>query len=73
MTFDLIIRGGTVVDGLGGRPFIGDVAVADGVVAAVGIVDGDGAREIERRVCSSRPASSTCTPITTARRSGRTA
>jgi N-acyl-D-amino-acid deacylase len=48
MTYDLIIRNGTIVDGLGGEPFIGDVAVQDGVVAAVGHVNGSGAaREID--------------------------
>src|ERR1700682_999682 len=47
MTFELIIRGGTVVDGLGGQPYVGDVAVADGVIAAVGSVDGDATREID--------------------------
>ena len=47
MTLDLIIRGGTVVDGLGGEPFVADVAVSDGVVVAVGDVDGAAAREID--------------------------
>jgi N-acyl-D-amino-acid deacylase len=51
MTYDLIIRNGTIVDGLGGEPFIGDVAVQDGVIAAVGNVgalSGAGAaREID--------------------------
>jgi N-acyl-D-amino-acid deacylase len=48
MTYDLIIRNGTIVDGLGGEPYIGDVAVHDGVIAAVGSVNGDGAaREID--------------------------
>ncbi len=46
-TFDLCIRNGTIVDGLGGEPFVGDVAVADGVIAAVGTVDGTAAREID--------------------------
>src|SRR6476619_781905 len=45
--FDLCIRNGTIVDGLGGEPFVGDVAVADGVIAAVGDVDGKAAREID--------------------------
>ena len=27
MTYDLIIRNGTLVDGLGGEPYVGDVAV----------------------------------------------
>jgi N-acyl-D-amino-acid deacylase len=47
MTYDLVIRNGTVVDGLGGEPFTGDVAVRDGVIAAVGTVDGSGTREID--------------------------
>jgi N-acyl-D-amino-acid deacylase len=47
MSFDLIIRGGTIVDGLGGQPYTGDVAVKDGVIAAVGTVDGEVAREID--------------------------
>ena len=46
-TFDLCIRNGTIVDGLGGEPFVGDVAVSDGVIAAVGTVDGDAVREID--------------------------
>src|ERR1700754_3858591 len=47
MTFDLLIKGGTIVDGLGGEPFVGDVAIKDGVIAAVGTVDEDAAREID--------------------------
>jgi N-acyl-D-amino-acid deacylase len=47
MTYDLVIRNGTIVDGLGGEPYVGDVAVADGVIAAVGSVDGEADREIE--------------------------
>ncbi len=48
MTYDLIIRNGTIVDGLGGEPHIGDVAVRDGVIAAVGHVNGaDAKRKID--------------------------
>jgi N-acyl-D-amino-acid deacylase len=51
MTYDLIIRNGTIVDGLGADPYVGDVAVKDGVikkVGAVGSANGDGAtREID--------------------------
>ena len=47
MAYDLIIRNGTIVDGLGGEPDIGDVAVSEGVIAAVGAVDGSGTREID--------------------------
>ncbi|KKW64058.1 amidohydrolase family protein [Mycolicibacterium elephantis] len=47
MTYDLVIRGGTIVDGLGGEPYVGDVALSNGVIAAVGTVDGAGTREID--------------------------
>ena len=44
---ELVIRNGTVVDGTGVDRFVGDVAVSDGVVTAVGEVDGRGSREID--------------------------
>ncbi len=47
MSYDLVIRNGTIVDGLGGEPYVGDVAVSDAVIAAVGTVDGSGGREID--------------------------
>lgn len=40
MSFDLVVRNGTIVDGLGGKPYVGDVAVHDGVIAEVGTVAG---------------------------------
>jgi N-acyl-D-aspartate/D-glutamate deacylase len=48
-TYDLVIRGGSVVDGTGSAPFDGDVAVKDGVIVAVGRVSGAGAEEIDAR------------------------
>ncbi len=45
--FDLIIRNGTVVDGTGAARYSADVAVKDGLIAAVGRVSGDAAREID--------------------------
>lgn len=47
MQYDLVIRGGTIVDGSGGVPRRGDVAVRGGVIAAVGAVHGVGRREID--------------------------
>jgi N-acyl-D-amino-acid deacylase len=48
MTYSLIIRNGTIIDGLGGEPYVGDVAVRDGIITAVGHVNGDTAdREID--------------------------
>ena len=44
---DLIIRNGTVVDGTGAPPVAGDVEVTDGVITAVGTVDGTATREID--------------------------
>jgi N-acyl-D-aspartate/D-glutamate deacylase len=45
--YDVIIRGGTVVDGTGAPARTADVAITDGVVAEVGRVDGDAARTID--------------------------
>jgi N-acyl-D-aspartate/D-glutamate deacylase len=45
--FDLIIRGGTIVDGTGQDRFTGDIAIKDGLIAQVGEVRGDGAEEID--------------------------
>ncbi len=44
---DLIIRGGTVVDGTGDPGRTADVAVRDGVVTEVGRVEGSATREID--------------------------
>ena len=40
--FDVIVRNGLVVDGSGAPGFIGDVAIQDGKIAAVGRVEGEG-------------------------------
>jgi dihydroorotase/N-acyl-D-amino-acid deacylase len=45
--FDLVIRGGRIVDGTGNPWFNGDVAVKDGKIAAVGRVSGSAARTID--------------------------
>ena len=45
--YDLIIRGGTVIDGSGRPGFAGDVAVLGGRIVAVGEVAGTGREEID--------------------------
>jgi N-acyl-D-aspartate/D-glutamate deacylase len=45
--FDLVIRNGLVLDGSGGEGRHGSVAVRDGVVAAVGDVEGSATRTID--------------------------
>ncbi len=47
MRHDLIIRNGAIVDGTGAPAYRGDVAIADGRIAACGRVDGGAAREID--------------------------
>ena len=44
---DIVIRGGTIIDGTGKAPFTGDVAIAGGRIAAVGGKQGPGKREID--------------------------
>ncbi len=45
--FDLVVRGGTLVDGTGAPARRADVAVTDGRIAEVGRIDGRGAREVD--------------------------
>ena len=45
--FDLVVRGGTLVDGTGAPGRRADVAVKGGRIADVGRIDGRGAREID--------------------------
>jgi len=45
--YDLIVRGGMIVDGSGEAPREGDVAVKDGRIVAVGRVEGEAREEID--------------------------
>jgi N-acyl-D-aspartate/D-glutamate deacylase len=44
---DLVIRGGTVVDGTGAARFVADVAIDGGVVTAIGQISATGREEID--------------------------
>ena len=44
---DIVIRGGTIIDGTGKSAFSGDVAIADGKISAVGGKQGPAKREID--------------------------
>ena len=46
MSYDLLVRGGKVVDGRGGSPFTADVGVIGGLIAEVGHIDRSSAREV---------------------------
>ena len=47
MTFDVVVKNARIVDGTGKPSYVGDVAVADGRIVAVGDVGGQGARTID--------------------------
>ena len=49
MAHDLVVRGGLIVDGTGGAPFEGDIAVDDDAITAVGTVRDGGAEEIDAK------------------------
>jgi N-acyl-D-amino-acid deacylase len=44
---DLVIRGGTIVDGTGGEPFSGDIAVDGGLIVQVGGTAAAGRQELD--------------------------
>src|SRR6195256_563077 len=44
---DIVIRGSTIVDGTGKAAYSGDIAIADGRIAAVGGKQGPGRRDID--------------------------
>lgn len=47
MAHDIVIRGGNIIDGTGSEAFVGDVAIDDGVITAIGTVEGTGKEEID--------------------------
>ena len=55
MTFDLIIKHGTIVDGTGAAPFVADVAVTGDRVMAIGTDLGEASRIVDARDCYVAP------------------
>src|SRR3546814_20929302 len=47
--YDIVIRGGRVLDGEGNHWVAADVAIADGRIVRVGVVDGAGKQENDAR------------------------
>lgn len=45
--YDIVLRGGTIFDGLGGEPFVADVALRGDRIERVGTVTGRGREEID--------------------------
>jgi len=45
--YDLVIRGGTVIDGSGANRFVADVAVNNGIIAKIGDIAESGSEEID--------------------------
>ncbi len=45
---DLVIRGGTLIDGTGSAPVIGDLAIDEGRIVSVGDSVGEGRRESQQ-------------------------
>ncbi len=52
---DLLIRGGTIVDGTGAPAFAGDLGIRGGKIAEVGRVTGSAARELDASGCVVAP------------------
>ena len=53
--YDLIVKGGIVVDGTGSQPFAADVAITDGLIAAVGQDLGAATQEVDATGCYVTP------------------
>ena len=68
--YDIIIKGGTVVDGTRTPRYVSDIAIKDGKITQIGGLKGKTADRVLPPAALSRPALSTCIRITTRRSSG---
>ena len=66
--YDILIRNGTIYDGSGGAPYVGEVAIQHDRIAYVGPhAPGTAMRVIDATGKAVSPASSTCCPGRTSR------
>ena len=63
MTFDILLHGGTLYDGSGRHGERGDIAIAEGHIAAIGKVSGRAQRAVDVWDSPSRRALSISRPI----------
>jgi len=54
-SYDVIIRGGTVVDGLGGKPYRADLALQGSIIKKIGTIDGECREEVDASGCIVTP------------------
>jgi N-acyl-D-aspartate/D-glutamate deacylase len=55
MNLDLVLRGGTVIDGTGAAGRRADIGISDGRIVSIGTVEGRGTREIDVAGCVVAP------------------
>ena len=53
--YDLVIRNGTIVDGTGSAPYLADLGITGGVIAAIGALADSGREEIDAQGCIVTP------------------
>ena len=67
MEYDLLVRGGRVMDGSGLPSYNADVAIKDGKIVKLGRIDGGAAKTLDVGGLVVAPGSSTIIPIWTRR------
>ncbi len=55
MDFDLVVRGGEILDGTGAKAYRADLGVCDGMIVAIGEIPTKGKREIDAKGCVVAP------------------